>query len=385
MRQSWKHGGLVAGILLMAIVISHVLSQQKEPMRRRPATGGTRPLKLRTIQHQDLTSSIRMTGPLYAYQRVELYAEVSGVLQPSDPPFKAGLEFQPGQVLIQIDDGVYRNNVLAQRSGLMNQITLLLPDLKIDFPESADRWEAYLNAYTIENSLPPLPDPANDQERYYIASRNIYQQYYSIKSMEETLAKYTLRAPFHGIVASALVNPGTLIRIGQKLGEFAGTGLYEMEAAVTLDEAKRLRSGQAVTLSSEDLPGVFQGTVHRINSVLDPESMTLKVYVHSTDSRLKDGMYMSGIAEGLPIPDVVSLNRDLLIGNRVYIVQDSVLALYPVTVAADAGERILVRGLKDGMVILDEVWPEAKPGKRLPKAPPARVPVNPDSGRGSRS
>ncbi|MBN2105639.1 HlyD family efflux transporter periplasmic adaptor subunit [bacterium] len=366
MKKFWKHGALAGGILLLSVIISHLLSQQKEPLRRRPVSVDEQHLDLMTVQHMDLTLDIRMTGPLYAYHRVDLYAEVSGILQNTHPPFKAGLHFKDDQVLLNIDDRVYRNNVLAQRSGLLNQITLLLPDLKIDFPESADIWESYLKSYRIEENLQPLPEAQNDQERYYIASRNIYQQYYTIKSMEETLAKYTLRAPFPGVVALTQVNPGTLVRIGQKLGEFVGTDLYEMEAAVTLDEAGQLHVGQAVHLSSEDMQGSFQGIIQRINSVVDRASMTVKVYIHSVDSRLRDGMYMSAVTQGLPVPHVVELHRDLLRDGHVFIVLDSVLVLYPVTVVADAGERVFVRGLTDGMVILNEAWAEAKPGKRLP-------------------
>jgi len=368
MKKTWKQGALVGGIIVMSVIISHLLSQQKSTLDRRPLTEGERFLDLMKVQYQDLPLDIRMTGPLYAYHRVDIYAEVSGVLQNTDLPFKAGNHFQKDQVLLKIDDSVYRNNVLAQRSGLLNQITLLLPDLKIDFPQSADIWESYLQSYRIDKPLLPLPEAQNDQERYYIAARNIYQQYYSIKSMEETLAKYTLRAPFSGIAVSSDVNPGTLIRIGQKLGEFIGTDLFEMEAAVTLDEAGRLNIGQHVLLSSEDSPGSFQGKIQRINSVVDRASMTVKVYIHSTDSRLRDGMYMSAVVSSLPVPHVISLHRDLLRNGYIFIVKDSVLVLHPVTVVAEAGERVYIRGLTEGTLVLNEVWAEAKSGKRLPKA-----------------
>ena len=74
MKKSFKQGGMAAGIILMAILISVLLSNQKEPLRRRPAMGGIRPLKLMTVQNQDIPLKILMTGPLYAYHRVDLYA-----------------------------------------------------------------------------------------------------------------------------------------------------------------------------------------------------------------------------------------------------------------------------------------------------------------------
>jgi membrane fusion protein (multidrug efflux system) len=378
MKQSIKHGGLAAGILLMAVVISFVLSQQKEPLRRRPSAQADRPLALMTVKLQDIRPEIRMTGPLTAYHRVDLYAEVSGILQTGEPAFRAGVAIKKDSILLKIDDRVYLNNVLAQRSSLLNELTLFLPDFIIDFPDRATVWENYLKGYSIYQNLKPLPDAVYDQERYYIASRNIYQQYYSIKSMEETLSKYTIHAPFDGIIALADINPGTLIRVGQKLGEFVGTDLFEMEAAVTLDEAQLLKPGQSVLLTTEDMPGTFEGIIRRINSVIDPASMTVKVYIHSRDTRLRDGLYMIGITHGLPVKAVVPLKRDLLVDGRVYAVEDSVLVLKPVSMIFDAGEQVLVRGLPDGIVLLNEVWTEARVGKHLP----TRNPNIPDIERG---
>ena len=96
--------------------------------------------------------------------------------------------------------------------------------------------------------------------------------------------------------------------------------------------------------------------------------MTVKVYIHSTDSRLRDGMYMSAVVSSLPVPHVISLHRDLLRNGYIFIVKDSVLVLHPVTVVAEAGERVYIRGLTEGTLVLNEVWAEAKSGKRLPKA-----------------
>ena len=44
--------------------------------------------------------------------------------------------------------------------------------------------------------------------------------------MEATLDKYTIKAPFNVVVTQSNINPGTLVRNGQKLGEFINTYLY---------------------------------------------------------------------------------------------------------------------------------------------------------------
>lgn len=362
---------VMAGFMVLAgLIISNILSRQKEPMRRKPTADQEKPIPIITVQNIDVNIPIEMSGPLYAYDKVEIYAEVSGVLLSTPRRFKAGNPFNKGEVMIAIDDRVYRNNVLAQRSSLLNQLTLLLPDLSIDFPQSSPRWETYLKNMDLPKELKPLPEPASDKERYYIASRNIYNQYYVIKGMETTLSKYTIPAPFSGVVSEALINPGTLVRVGQKLGEFISTEVYEMEAAVTLFDANRLEVGQRVNLSSEDVPGTFEGHIRRINRVLDTTSLTVKVYIHLKDPRLRDGMYMSARTEGKPVADAVAVAKDLLVENsRLFVVENSVLVLKPVRVVAERGDTAIVRGLADGTKILGEVWAEAREGLAIPQSP----------------
>ncbi len=46
------------------------------------------------------------------------------------------------------------------------------------------------------------------------------------------MSKYTIKAPFKGILTEALVTEGTLIRNNQKLGEYIDPSLYEMEVSL---------------------------------------------------------------------------------------------------------------------------------------------------------
>ena len=72
---------LAAGaILVFGIILSNVLSRQKEPMRRRPSLSTQKPVTVLTVENRDGITSVEMSGPLYAYDKIDLYAEVSGVL-----------------------------------------------------------------------------------------------------------------------------------------------------------------------------------------------------------------------------------------------------------------------------------------------------------------
>lgn len=356
-------------IIVSGIVLGAILSNQKKPVRRRQRPQQQERIGTMAVESGDIRTTVTITGPLTALDHVDIYAEVSGVLLPTGKRFRPGNRFEKGEPLIRIDDSVYRNNLLAQKSGLLNTFTLLLPDLSIDFPESEERWRAYLERFDLHKPLSPLPETGSEKERYYIASRNVFSQFYTIKSMEATLAKYTIRAPYGGVVTASEINPGTLVRQGQKLGEFASTDMYEMEAFADLEEIRLLRIGMPAVLACDDLPGTFRGTVSRISEVIDQHTQLVGVYITTTEGRLRDGLYMTASIESDPIVGAARIPRSALIGNgRVWVVRDSVLVLQEIDVDAYEDGQIVVRGLANGTVVVTEPPAEAVEGMKIPAA-----------------
>ena len=353
-------------IIIAGFLINSILSNQKEMMKRKPKRESKKTVKIITVQNKDIQTQFEISGHLTALDKVELFAEVSGILLKTEKRFKEGARFLKDETLIMIDDAVYRNNVLAQKSSLMNQLTLLLPDLSIDFPESAGQWQDYLKEFDLEKFLLPLPKPDSDKERYYIASRNIFYQFYAIKSMEEILAKYTIQAPYDGVVTQANINPGTLVRVGQKLGEFTNTDVYELEAAASVHEVQHIKTGDRVSLFSNEIEGKFDGQIQRINAVIDRESQTVKVYITTRDKRLRDGMYCTAHIASSPITNAMCVPRNLIVGNgHLYAVQDSVLKLIEVEVVAHENDKLIIRGLENGSQILGEPVVGAFDGKKI--------------------
>lgn len=353
-------------IIVLGFAMKNILSNQKEHIQRRPQQKRANPVKVIKVKNQSLTTTFKISGYLNAYDKVDLYAEVSGVLLETPKRFKEGTRYSKDDELIHIDDSVYRNNVLAQKSSLLNQLTLLLPDLSIDFPESAANWENYLENYDLNKPLNPLPETTSQQEKYYIASRNIYNQFYSIKGMEETLAKYTLQAPFNGVITESNINLGTLVRQGQKLGEFTNTAVYELEATAKVSEVSHLQVGKQVILTSEDFPGEFTGKIARINDVIDAKFQSIKVYITTNDKRLKEGMFLSADIVSKPFENVIRIKRNLLEGNSLYtITQDSTLELIQVDWMSDKDNFVIVEGLENGTLLLGQQLANAQAGMKI--------------------
>jgi len=345
--------GLALVIIIAGFLIAGALSKSKEMPQRSNAVQTHKPFTFKTVEMREIPVTVTAGGHLQAYHKIILFAEVTGILHEGETPFRTGNLFKKNQAVLHIDDSVYRNNVLAQKSSLLNQLTLFLPDFAIDFPASAKKWQQYLADFRLDERLKPLPRAADSKEQYFIASRNIYNLYYSVKSMEALLAKYTITAPFDGVVTETDITPGSLVRAGQKLGEFTSTDLFELEIPVNITDLPFVSKGDRVTLTCSDIEGAFSGRVKRINAKIDRTSQTVKAYIVISDSRLKDGLYMTAhISSGHHYKGIRIPSSWLIGNNQLYVKKDSSLVLTKVHIIRNANDYVIVNGLDDGTQIL---------------------------------
>ena len=369
---------LFALILAGGIGISSMISSKKEEAPRLPSIENVTQVSYRIVQNSSIPAVVEVNGRLVARDRVELFSEVNGTYRSGGKLFKEGTYFKQGEVLFNMADQEFLMTLRAQRSSFMNQITLMLPDMKSDYPASFPTWSAYLDSIRPDQRLPELPQPASDQERYYLTAKNIMNLYYSIRSQEARLAKYQIYAPFSGKVSVASITEGTLVRAGQKLGEFFNPNSYEMEASVSLRELPYLQQGNTVELRSEDMPGKWTGRVLRVSDVIDAQTQTVRVFIGVNGESLKEGMYLLGTANGKALPEVVAIDRGLLNDdNSVFVaipgqevdstaggnfLRTGTLKKVTVEPLQFADDRVMIKGLANGSWLVEQVIPGAYEG-----------------------
>ena len=349
---------VVAGILFIVLGVGGMryLSGLKEAPPRRAKTAAVKNVRVMPARPHNVATTLEVQGELAAYDKIDIFSEVTGALRSTSRPFKVGTYFPKGSVLIRVDDEEARLNLLAQKSTLLNGIAQIMPDLKIDYPESFPQWEEYLSGFDPEAAIQPLPEAATDKEKLFVASKNLHTQYYSIKSLEERLDKYSIYAPFSGVLTEALINPGAVVRANQKLGSLMATGQYELVATVPLSDLKYVQEGNKVTLLSDDLEGQWTGTVRRVSDQIDPGSQTVQVFIGLSGKELREGMYLRGEVASITVPDALEIDRQLLVNqNQVYQVEnDSLLRLLPVEVVKSYRQSVVVTGVPAGSLLLAE-------------------------------
>jgi multidrug efflux pump subunit AcrA (membrane-fusion protein) len=354
--------GLGILLIIAAFYLAKGISQNKK--KQRPVAAKViKTVFVDTVKNGTVKIVIPANGSLTAKRRVELFAEVQGVFRTGSKLFRAGQKYRSGQTLIRIDASEYYASVQSAKSNFYNSVTSIMPDLKLDFPEVFDKWQKYISGFDMAKTTPKLPVMTSDKEKYFITGRGINTSYYNVKNLEQRLVKYGIRAPFNGILTEALVTEGSLIRSGQKLGEYIDDSVYEMEVAVSKSYASLLKVGETVRLNNLENTETYAGTVSRINGSVDPTTQTISAFIEVKDDKLKEGIYLEAQLEAKQEENAIEIDRSLLSDkNEVFVIRDSILDLISANPVYFGDSKVVLKDIPDGTHLLARPVPGAYAG-----------------------
>ncbi|MBT6378501.1 MAG: HlyD family efflux transporter periplasmic adaptor subunit [Flavobacterium sp.] len=355
---------VILGVLFIsgAIYGAKMIINSKSKTRKAPSKV-IKTVFVDTVKNTSIPIIIPANGNLVAKRRVEIYSEVQGIFKPGSKLFKPGEKYQKNEAFISINDTEYYANVQLAKSNLYNSIAAVLADLRLDFPEVFLKWEAYLKSYDLNKPTPKLPKMVSEKENYFITGRSIVSNYYTVKNLEQRLSKYTISAPFEGILTEALVTEGTLIRSNQKLGEFIDPSIYEMEVSLSKTFASLLEVGETVELNNLERTRKYSGIVSRVNGSINSATQTIAVYIEIKNSNLKEGMYLEANLNAKKEKNAIEINRGLLLDeNKIFIVRDSVLDMINVRPVYFSNTKVVLKDIPDGTIILSSPFPGAYVG-----------------------
>ncbi|WP_282068999.1 efflux RND transporter periplasmic adaptor subunit [Olleya namhaensis] len=354
----------ILGVLF--IIASFYIAQNLIANKKKPKPVASKVIKTvftDTVQNTTVPIVIASNGNLTAKQRVELYSEVQGIFRSGSYLFKPGQNYRQGQTLIRVDASEYYASVQSSKSNLYNSIAAIMPDLRLDFPDVFQKWQSYLSGFDLNKTTPKLPEMTSDKENYFITGRGIVTNYYNVKNLEQRLSKYTITAPFSGILTEALVTEGSLIRSGQKLGEFINPSVYEMEVAISKSFANILKAGESVSLTNLDKTETYTGKVSRVNGSIDATTQTITAFIEVKDANLKEGMYLEASLNAKSIENAIEIDRNLLTDNQeIFVVRDSLLDMIPAKAIHFSDTKVVLKDIPNGTVILKRPVPGAYSG-----------------------
>ncbi|MCF2876355.1 MULTISPECIES: efflux RND transporter periplasmic adaptor subunit [unclassified Tenacibaculum] len=347
---------VVAGIVLLGIAFltsNYLKNSKKVPEQK--VTKVEKTVFVKEVKNGDVAINISANGNLVAKNKVDIYSEVQGVLQTTGKDFRVGVSYKKGQTLLKINNQEFYASIQSQRSSLQNLIASIMPDIRLDYPDSFESWNTYLKNFDINKTVQPLPVPKSDKEKYFITGRNIYTTFYTIKNLEARLGKYNIRAPFNGVLTEALVTNGTLVRSGQKMGEFIDNSVFELALSVNGGLVDVLEVGKLVVLHNLEKTKVWKGKVSRINGKIDQASQTVQVFIEVKGNDLREGMYLEANVPVKSEKEAIEINRKLLVENKaVYVVRNNVLDLVEINPVHFNENTVVIKGLANGEELVDK-------------------------------
>ncbi|MCV6630186.1 MAG: HlyD family efflux transporter periplasmic adaptor subunit [Flavobacteriaceae bacterium] len=355
---------IVLGILLLAgsfMLAKNIIASRKKPKPKFDKI--VKSVVVKKAQPKRVPVVVTASGNLVAKRKLQLFSEVQGVLVPRTKDFKSGAKYTRGEVIVAINSQEFAANLNAQKSNFFNLLTATMADLRLDYPKAFPNWQAYLQQFDMAKVLQPMPKPLSDKEKYFVSGRGLYTSYYNIKNLEVKLGKHQIRAPYKGVLTEATITPGSLVRPGQKIGEFIDPSIYELVVNVNASYAKLLQIGNKVALEHPDSGATYTGVVQRVNARVETSSQTVQAAIDVQHPDLKEGLYLEAQLQAKEIEDAISVSRKLLVDNsKLFVVQDSVLQLLEVKPVYFSTEEAVIQNIPVGTQLLDRIIPGAFEG-----------------------
>lgn len=351
---------IVSGIAIVAFSFFSMqwLSGMKKQPTKRASKEVIRYVKAEPIKYSNLNVKVTATGRVTSNADVTLIAEVRGKLMRGDISFKVGESFRKGDLLVKIDDAIELYNMKSRKSSFLNGVASMLPDLKVSFYDEYDEWMKFMESIDVDKNLPDLPELDSNQERIFMASRNILTNYYSIKSAEANFESYHIYAPFSGTITEVNLQAGAVANPGSKLGRIINTTNLELEVPVKVINAQWLRVGQKVVVYNSNKTSSWRGKIVRKSQNVNPQTQSINIFVSISSSKINSifqGEYLSAEFSGIKLKNVMEIPRKTVFNkNEVFIIRDSLLVKEVIDIKKISRDKLYFNGLNEGEFIVTE-------------------------------
>jgi len=332
-------------------------SMKAEPPRMSPPEV-KRLVQTRIVSYSDINSAVEVPGRLVSGRIVDLISEVQGEILPGKTPMKKGQRFRKGDLLCTIYDQEQLLSIKASKSRFMNVIANALADIKFDYPESFEKVLAFFESIDIDKPIPDLPRIDDKSLKIFLSSRDILNQYYTIKVAEERLQKHYKYAPFNGTFMEVNLEVGAIANPGSRIARIIKTDVLELEVPVELGSIPFIRKGDPVTVTDETRTKSWRGAVTRISEFVDQATQSVSVFVEITNDANNPifvGMFLLANFNSKIIPNSMEIPRQAVFNqNEVFVVKDNTLQKKKITIRKVNSNTLIFSGLDEGEELVVE-------------------------------
>ena len=321
-----------------------------------------------TARTQTISLGIAVSGALKASQSAIVKARVAGELQ--ELSVREGDRVQAGQIIARIDPTEYQARVRQaqqQADAAKAQVDIA--------QRQFDNNQALVNqGFISQTALLTSQASLNGAKATHAAALA------ALDLANKSLADATLRSPLSGVVAQRLAQPGERVAIEARLVEVINLSQLELEAALTAEDASRVRVGMTAQIKVEGLAEPVTAKVLRINPSAQMGSRSIVVYLGVKGREgLRQGQFAQG-SLGTQSLQVLAVPVNSVRTDKpqpyVQVVQDGKVAHITVrTGERSEGERqnlVAVTGVPEGTQVLSGSVGAVREGVQVKFTTPAK-------------
>ncbi|TCP25010.1 RND family efflux transporter MFP subunit [Tenacibaculum skagerrakense] len=285
---------------------------------------------------------LELQGSVQTKKNVLVYPEVPGQLV--NVFVKEGQKVVKGQPLARIDDG-----------GLSNQLAQLEANealAKTTFERQKRLWDQRIGS----------------EIQYLQAKTNYEAQKNAVTNLRKNIAKYTIKAPFTGIVDDVIKEQGTVVAPGPGAEVFRIVNLGDMYIETDVPETyiSSVVSGKEVEIEFPILAKEVHSKVRQAGNFINPANRTFKVEigVPNEDRAIKPNLTAKLRINDYTNPTAILIPQSIISENSkgeqyVYIVENdndkSVAKQVIIETGKTQGDVVeVLKGLENGMEIINE-------------------------------
>ncbi|MGC3943317.1 MAG: efflux RND transporter periplasmic adaptor subunit [Chryseolinea sp.] len=280
-RARWLAGG--AGTVLLVVLLFPRDSVSSMPAAQQGME--LMPEDIATVRFAPLAAALDFTGTLMPVRQMLLNARVAGEI--TDIPVREGVTVAEGDVLVRQDNRDMRARVAQAEAAVQSA--------RAEFENASEQAGKYrqlsANNFFSRSDLNKATTQAAVYESQLKA--NVAQVVVARKELENAL----LRAPFAGIVAERMVEPGQLVMPNTPLLRIVDWRDMELAIQLPSSEISRVHVGQTITFRVDTYgDSNFNGTIVRLNPMAKASNRKITVYaiVNNPDMRLRGGLFVHG-------------------------------------------------------------------------------------------
>jgi len=325
---------------------------------KRPEMEMKRFVKSETVRYSVITSPLVKEGRAVSGSQVTLVSEASGKIEPGAVALRKGTSFKKGQLLAKIYKDEVELALKARKSRFLTIMTSLLPDMKIDYPQHLDAYEMFFSAIDMDKNIPEMPVVKDEKLKIFLASRNVFSEYYGIKQDEKKLERHSLYAPFNGTFTQVNFEVGGYVNTGGQIAKMIRTDHVEIEVTVRNVNSKWIKIGDKVNVFSKDHSSKKNGLVVRKADFIEANTQSRSVFVHLTSSandELLTGEYKVVEFPGQKIDAAMEIPMNCVFNsNTVYSIVGGKLKKHEINILKRNETTLIFNGIEEGTKIVVE-------------------------------